>query len=217
MNEKPLVIALCDYTGHSVESWAEAGYECWIVDTQHPRGVGELRDGIRKIGCDIRDFQLPEDREIAFMFAWPPCTHLAVSGARWFKGKGLDLLADGIRLVAVASRLCEDSGAPYLLENPVGTLSTYWRPPDHKFDPCDFAGYISNPTVEAYRKKTCLWVGGGFVMPPAKPLLPYGGSKIHTSLRSANDRSATPKGFSRAVFEANCPIASRVQSGPTGG
>lgn len=206
VSQPKLVIALCDYTGNSVKPWAAAGYECWTVDTQHPAGVGPLEGGIRKIGCDVADFQMPTDREIAFVFAWPPCTHLAVSGARWFKGKGLSALAESIRLVAITSKLCEESGAPYLLENPVGTLSTYWRQPDYKFDPCDYAGYIENPTTDAYRKKTCLWVGGGFVMPPTNPLLPYFGSMIHEVAPGpdrANIRSATPKGFSRAIFEAN--------------
>lgn len=40
---------------------------------------------------------------VAFVTAFPPCTHLAVSGARWFKGKGLRKLADSIHMFATAA------------------------------------------------------------------------------------------------------------------
>jgi hypothetical protein len=58
-----------------------------------------------------------------------------------------------------------------MLENPVGVLSSYWRKPDHTFDPCDYGGYL-NPAGDAYTKKTCLWTGGGFIMPGKKPVDP---------------------------------------------
>lgn len=59
----------------------------------------------------------------------------------------------------------------------------------------------------AYTKKTCLWTGGGFMMP--EPDFPYGiqpDDRIHKAPPSderANFRSATPMGFARAVFDAN--------------
>jgi len=158
------------------------------------------------IGQDVRRFQVPVGRDVAFIFAFPPCTHLAVSGAKWFKGKGLRFLAEAVELVAVCAELCEQATAPYLIENPVGTLSTYWREPDFKFDPWEYAGYLTDPSEDAYTKKTCLWVGGGFRMPKSKPVFPTKGSKMHTlppSEDRANLRSATPNGFARAVFEAN--------------
>ena len=64
-----------------------------------------------------------------------------------------------------------------MLENPVGVLSSYWRKPDHTFDPCDYGGYL-NPAGDAYTKKTCLWTGGGFIMPKKKPVEPVGGSRM---------------------------------------
>lgn len=206
MDHPPLVLSLCDFTGHAVEPWAEAGCECWTVDLRHPSGVGPLVNGCRKVGADVTRFCPPLGRRVAFVFAFPPCTHLAVSGARWFRGKGLDALADSLHVVSACNRICEASNAPFLIENPVSTLSTYWRKPDHVFDPCDYAGYLEDPNAEAYTKRTCLWVGGGFCLPDPRRIDPILGSKMHLMAPSedrADLRSATPRGFSRAVFESN--------------
>lgn len=93
-----------------------------------------------------------------------------------------------------------------MLENPVSTISSYWRKPDFSFNPCDYAGYLDHPEDEAYTKKTCLWTGGGFRMPLEKPVEPVLGSKMHM-LPPSDDRgdlrSVTPEGFARAVFQAN--------------
>lgn len=201
-----VVISLCDHSGNAVRPWALAGYECWTVDLQHKSGIGESVGGVRQVGADVTRWCPPFNLPVSFVFAFPPCTHLAVSGAAWMKGKGLDALADSLRIVAACARICESSGAPYLIENPVSTLATYWRKPDFKFDPCDFAGY-GEGEGDLYTKKTCLWTGGGFRMPEPKRLAPVQGSKMHllppTSDR-ANLRSVTPCGFASAVFAANC-------------
>jgi hypothetical protein len=95
-----------------------------------------------------------------------------------------------------------------MLENPVGTLSTYWRKPDFKFDPWEFSGYSSNPMSDWYTKRTCVWVGNGFVFP--KPVAAQASkcltSRMHLmapSARRADERSKTPLGFARAVFLCN--------------
>jgi hypothetical protein len=60
---------------------------------------------------------------------------------------------------------------------------------------------------DAYPKKTCLWTGGGFLLPPMKPVeVRPGYSDQHhklggKSIKTKNIRSATPRGFARAVFE----------------
>lgn len=200
------ILSLCDYTGNAVIPWVEAGATATLVDLRHP--VGITKDGeVTKVGADVLHLgDLPKDGW-DMVFAFPPCTHLAISGARWFKGKGLVMLAEAIQLVAACAAACEDSGAPYMIENPVGTLSTYWRKPDFRFDPCDFAGYLDDPSMEAYTKRTCLWVGGGFVMPEPRPVEPVLGSLMHTGFSPGNDRgdkrSVTPMGFAEAVFQAN--------------
>lgn len=197
-----IVLSLCDRTGVMVQPWAEAGYECVCVDLQHE---GERTEGnVTFVGADIADY-LPPLNTYRIVFAFPPCTHLAGSGARWFKSKGLSALLDGLRLVESSRRICEWSGAPYMIENPVGTLSTYWRKPDHMFDPADYTAFALD---ENYTKRTCLWTGNGFVMPPANRAQGLGApdDRIHKAPPTperGDIRSVTPKGFARAVFLAN--------------
>jgi len=187
-----------------VTPWANAGLLCYCVDLQHPSG--ESRQGnIIRVGADVREW-LPPYAKVKMLFAFPPCTDVAVSGARWFQDKGLGALSDAVRLFDATVRLAEWTKAPYMIENPVSMLSSYWRKPDYKFDPCDYGGYL-NPPGNAYTKKTCLWTGNGFVMPKPKRVLPLEGSKMHrlppSKERSAL-RSVTPEGFANAVFESNC-------------
>ena len=161
---KDVILCLYDLTGNMARPWVDAGYTAVLVDMQHPPGISQNGQVI-KIGTDIRGGWLPPrhlvDR-IAFVAAFPPCDHLAVSGARWFKGKGLRKLALSIDLFATAADLCEWVGVPYIIENPVSAISTYWRKPDATFHPHHFT--MLEPD-DNYTKKTCLWVGGGFVMP----------------------------------------------------
>ncbi|HET6890508.1 MAG TPA: hypothetical protein VFH31_05350 [Pyrinomonadaceae bacterium] len=204
---KNIALFLYDITGNMARPWAEAGYECWLVDLQNKPGI--TRDGkIVRVGADIRNGWLPPreiaDR-IAFVAAFPPCDHLAVSGARWFKGKGLRKLALSIDLFATAAEICEWIGAPYMIENPVSTISTYWRKPDATFHPHHFT--LLEPD-DNYTKATNLWIGGGFVMPQSCQDFTLGppDDRIHKcppSSDRANIRSATPMGFAIAVFLAN--------------
>lgn len=197
------VLSLCDHSGVMVEPWAKAGYECIIVDLLHPLG-SSTHGNITRVGADVLQY-LPHRKEYVAAFAFPVCRNLAVSGARWFKEKGLRGLIEGLELVERCRLICEWTGALWMLENPVGTLSTYWRKPDHIFNPNEFGGYLI-PPGDAYTKKTCLWTGGGFVMPAPKPVEPIEGSKMHLMAPSEDreqKRSVTPAGFSQAVFEAN--------------
>lgn len=136
--------------------------------------------------------------------AFPPCDHMAVSGARWFRGKGLRKLAQSIELFSIAAEWAEFFSVPYLIENPVSTISTYWRKPDHTFDPWQYANWADN---DNYTKRTCLWTGHGFIMPEKQSTCAeIDTNRILGAPRNAdcaNIRSATPVGFMRAVFEAN--------------
>ena len=200
---QPIVVSLFDRTGIMVEPWAKAGFLCYCVDVEH--SAGEHREGnIVRVGADVLEW-LPPYAAVRMLFASPPCTHVAVSGARWFQDKGLGSLIEALQLFDATVRLAEWTRAPYMIENPVSTVSSYWRKPDFTFDPCDFGGYL-NPPGDAYRKKTCLWTGNGFVMPKPKRESPIEGSRMHRlppSKQRAALRSVTPKGFARAVFEAN--------------
>lgn len=204
---RDVAIFLYDLTGNMARPWLEAGYECWIVDMQHKDGIH--RDGkLVRVGADIRNGWMPPraiiDR-VAFAAAFPACTHVAVSGSKWFKGKGLRKLALSVDLFATSAEVCEWLEVPYIIENPVSTMSTYWRKPDYIFHPHHFSGL---EPFDNYTKTTCLWVGGGFVMPESCPDFTLGkpDDRIHKCPPSddrANIRSATPMGFSRAVFLAN--------------
>jgi hypothetical protein len=205
--DQPIIVSLFDYTGNMVGPWAKAGFLCYCVDLKHPDG--EHREGnIVRVGADIREW-LPPYAAIKMLFAFPPCTHVAVSGARWFRDKGLCSLIQALQLFESTVRLAEWTRAPYMIENPVSTVSSYWRSPDHIFDPCDYGGYLE-PSGDAYTKRTCLWTGNAFVMPKTKCVTPIEGSRLHRlspSKHRTSLRSATPKGFAQAVFEANCDDA----------
>ena len=210
-----IAISLFDYTGVMLQPWAEAGYECHIIDIQHPSDDTLRMDGMRCHNWDLSTvphselLKLLEKDEVAFMSSFAPCTHLSISGARWFKGKGLRALQESIGFFATSVEAAELLGCPYLIENPMSTISTYWRDPDHKFHPCHYAGYVGGD--ENYTKETWLWTGNGFKMPTKD--MPLGGlwdepDKTYIHHQSpgeerANIRSATPKGFARACFEAN--------------
>lgn len=194
-----------------VQPWLDAGYDCWIVDFQHPPAYdsdGITTEGrLHKVHADLtRPWLCPVGRDrIAFVSAFPPCDHLAVSGARWFKGKGLRRLASSVEMFATAAEFAEWSGAPYLIENPVSNIASHWRKADYTFSPHNFTGYRPE---DNYTKKTCLWTGGGFVMPEAYQAEEFGepDDRIHKcppGPERHNIRSATPLGFAEAVFRSN--------------
>jgi hypothetical protein len=204
--ERRTILSLCDVTTNMVQPWAEAGFDCFCVDMQHPKGTTK-RGNIFLIGADILDW-LPPREDYAAAFAFTPCTNLSVSGARWFMEKGIEGLLDGLSLFRRGVEIVEWTGALWMAENPVSTVSSYFRKPDFIFDPCEYAGYLPEPErkSEAYTKKTCLWTGAGFTMPRKRPVPPALKSPIHYMPPSADrghKRSATPRGFARAVFEAN--------------
>ena len=164
------------------------------------------------------------DQNVVFGMGFPVCTDLAVSGAAHFKRKA-EVDPDFQTKAATYARWCGEFfnvlDVPYFVENPVSRLATLWRKPDYTFHPYEYGGYIPDGQEEhpkwpeyiaardAYPKKTCLWTGGGFKMPETKPVpVGEGYSKQHLklggkSMKTKNIRSATPRGFARAVFEAN--------------
>jgi hypothetical protein len=202
MNETA-VISLADESGVMVEPWAEAGYQCYCVDIAHSIRKDRVEGNIHYVWGDVRSW-FPPVRPL-IMFAFPPCTDLSVSGARDFKKKRGYRLADALELFDACKMAGEWSGVPYLIENPVGRLSSHVGKPDYYFDPCDFTGFHSD---DNYTKKTCLWTGNGFVMPGKfinEEITPPD-DRIHKAPPTddrAQIRSLTPTGFARAVYEAN--------------
>lgn len=234
--KKNRVICLFDYTGNMGRPWAEAGYEVYCYDYQHdkePRTESVGKGSIKYIHWDCYN---PLDsymigrihrKHAAMMFSFPMCTDLAVSGARHFeakRAKNPDFHKVAMQAVYTARDIGEALGCPYFIENPISMISTFWRKPDFKFDPCDYGGYLPEDDVhprwpeyimprDAYTKKTCLWTGGGFIMPEMKRVEPVtltdsaGNNGSHQwkklggkSMRTKNIRSATACGFAKAVF-----------------
>ena len=233
---KGIVLSLYDYTGEALKPWAEAGYACFAFDIQHnpDKHKCDRFDGggyIKYIHMDLwnidniyvlRDWFEPCD--VIFGMAFPVCTDLAVSGAAHFKRKAAvdpDFQVKASDHAKWCADLFDALGVPYFIENPVSRLATLWRKPNYSFHPYQYGGYIPASEAEhpkwpeyiaprdAYPKKTCLWTGGGFVMPATLPVTPEDGhSRQHLklggkSMKTKNIRSATPRGFARAVFEAN--------------
>ena len=187
-----------------VQPWLDAGYECWIVDVQHPSGMSRVGGNLVKVGCNVQhfDIQLATTARV-ITFAFPPCTHLANSGNRYKRDKGLEALHDALGLVIACKRICEASDAPWMIENPIGSLSTYWREPDATFHPWEY-------TTPKEKKRTCLWVGNNFVIPQKEvftepPDVKESCWKAPPSKDRGDLRSITPEGFARAVFAANEP------------
>ena len=98
------------------------------------------------IKSDIRDV-LNKDWDC--VIAFPPCTDLAVSGARWFKEKRADgRQAASIEFFLQFTKLT----CKWAIENPVGIMSTYYRKPDQIIQPWQFG--------HGETKSTCLWLNG---------------------------------------------------------
>lgn len=158
-----VVISLCDLTGNMVLPWIEAGYDAILVDPQHGEDSSDgpvLRiaatiDGVMEgLGAIIRH------DDVAMVFGFPPCTDMAVSGARWFESKRQADRMFQAKAVMVAEQ-CRTigrlSGAPYMVENPVSVLASAFGKPQHTFHPADYTAYEPG---DNYTKKTCLWTGG---------------------------------------------------------
>lgn len=135
------------------------------------------------------------------VIAFPPCTHLATSGARWFEQKIKDgRQHQGIDFFMLFTNLqCKVA-----IENPIGIMSTVWRKPDQIIQPWQFGHPES--------KATCLWLKGLPLLLPTNILeLPEGGrwanqtpsgqNKLGPSPSRARDRARTYQGIADAMAE----------------
>lgn len=234
---KKAVIFLFDYTGIMALPWAKAGYICYCFDDQHRKGATlGPHENIINVGMwfsneitgdhsllDIDKIKQFAGDDVCFVFGFPECTDLAVSGAAHFAKKRDNnpfFQDEAMILVKLVKLVGESYDSPWALENPVSVISTLWRKPNYKFNPFDYGGYLPENDIhpfypeyikprDAYPKKTCIWAGNGFVMPKLKPVeVESGYSDQHKklggrSLKTKNIRSATPRGFAQAVFEGN--------------
>lgn len=205
----PAAIFLCDLTGRMAEPWAAASIRCYCVDIQHSIRNDRIEGNIHFVWGDVRSWTPPIGIQPIFGVSFTDCTNVAGSGARDFKKKRGYLLRDALEQFEAARQCFEWAGIPYMQENSVGVLSSvpHIGKPDYYFSPEDYTGWCLE---DNYTKKTCIWGGNGFVMPPKNKALglPPPDDRIHKAPPSddrADFRSATPRGFARAVFHANAP------------
>jgi len=186
------VLSLFDATGRWGDAYREQGSLVTCVDVT--RGEEE----------DVRFLEVPA-APADVILASPPCTHLASSGARWWKRKGPEALAEALALVDATLRIIlVQKPSVWAIENPRGRLSRYIGRPRFTFHPAEFAGWADDPDAEAYTKSTCLW--GEFKIPERRPVPPVLGSLMHRAPDSRgrdHRRSVTPQGFARAFAAAN--------------
>lgn len=211
---KKIIISCFDLSCTLLKPWLEAGYECHAIDIQHPEK--KLVDGnLTKWGMDVYEWEKVFLKEYAdkipfvfFAAFFPPCTDLAVSGARWFNKKEMDNPGTRKRamdLVYWSNKMGKILKCPYFIENPVSVISSEWRKADFHFHPYEYGGYEGGKD-DGYYKKTCLWTGGNFRLPKKQPISldPKTAQRIWRMPPSAdrqNLRSKTPEGFARALFE----------------
>jgi hypothetical protein len=161
------VLIACEFSGVVRRAFRALGHDAWSCDLlpaeDHPKTwlgydedwphmIGDVRPRLKgtprlfgyndDIGLYQTDISYPWD----LMIAHPPCTHLAVSGARWFKDKQAEQ-AEALDFV----RTLLDAPIPYIaLENPISIISSRIRKPDQIIQPFMFG--------HTERKPTCLWL-----------------------------------------------------------
>lgn len=212
-NDRGTVILLCNLTDAMADPWAEAGYRVVMVDPQH---VFTQTEGlITRLAMTVVEAapivgEIIRSERVVFVAGFPPCTDVAVSGARWWeekRGKDPYFQAKAAIVAEQCRMACLLSGAPGFFENPVSAFSKIFGAPDHRFHPADYTLHCSD---DNYVKNTCLWSFNGFVMPPPHRDLTLGQPDTRIWMAPpgpdrANIRSAFPRGFSRACFLANAP------------
>lgn len=176
------VLVACEYSGAVRDAFIRAGHEamsCDLLptDVDGPHYQGDVRD-VLDDGWDL-------------MVAHPPCTHLAVSGARWFYLKQREQ-AESLDFV----RMLLDAPVERIaLENPVSIISSKIRKPDQIIQPWMFG--------HGETKATCLWLKNLPVLQPSN-IVDGRESRIHRMPPSPTrwkERSKTYQGIADAMAD----------------
>jgi len=178
----PRVLIACEFSGLVRDAFAARGWDAWSCDLLPSERPGQhIQGDVLQVMADRWDM----------MIAFPPCTHLCASGARWFAEKR----ADGRQQAALAfvQQLLDAPIPKIALENPVGIISTLIRKPDQIIQPWQFG--------HGETKATCLWLKG---LPPLVPTDIVEGrtSRVHRMPPSASrsrERSRTYPGVAEAM------------------
>jgi hypothetical protein len=153
------VLVACEFSGKVREAFKKKGHDAWSCDLRPTEIEGQHYQ------CDVRElFSKGWD----LMIAHPPCTHIAVSGAAWFKQK----IADGRQQQGI-DFFMDMVNAPIpkiAVENPISIMSSRYRKPDQIVHPWMFGQEFSKPT--------CLWLKN---LPCLKPTNVVGKGEFKTS------------------------------------
>jgi site-specific DNA-cytosine methylase len=178
------ILVACEESQAVTIEFRKLGHEAYSCDVLpcsggHPEW--HLQQDVTELLCEKWDMIL----------AFPPCDHLAVSGARWFKEKK----ADGRQQEAIDffMKFVNAKCDKIAIENPIGIMSTKYRKPDQIIQPWQFG--------HGETKATCLWLKG---LPKLKPTNIVEGreARIHKmppSKDRAKLRSKTYKGIAEAM------------------
>lgn len=145
------ILVACEYSGVVREAFKKLGHDvisCDLLPTEQP---GQHYQG------DVTDL-LKESWDM--IIAFPPCTDLAVSGARYFEQKRLDGRQQ--KSIDFFMMLANADCPKIAIENPVGIMSSKWRKPNQIIQPWQFGHPES--------KKTCLWLKGLPLLEPTEIL-----------------------------------------------
>lgn len=133
------VLIACEFSGTVRDAFTKQGHDAWSCDLEPSETPGNHHQG------NVLDIL---DKGWDLMIAHPPCTHLAVSGARHFAKK----IADGRQQEGIDFFMAlANSNIPrYAIENPIGIMSTKYRKPDQIVNPWEYGHRVT--------KATCLWL-----------------------------------------------------------
>jgi site-specific DNA-cytosine methylase len=132
------VLVACEYSGIVREAFKKKGHDSWSCDLLPTEISGQHFQG------DIFEFLKSFNPDL--MIAHPPCTHLAVSGARWFKEK----IEEQKEALAFVEALLNFPVKKIALENPISIISSRIRKPSQIIQPWMFG--------HGETKATCLWL-----------------------------------------------------------
>jgi hypothetical protein len=172
----------CEFSGVVRRAFRAKGHDAWSCD------VLPAEDGGEHIQADVLSVL---DSGWDLMVAHPPCTHLAVSGARWFGEKRVEQ-AEALDFVR---KLLDAPIQRIALENPISIISSHIRKPDQIIQPWQFGhGEV---------KATCLWLKG---LPKLKPTQIVEGrmARVHREPPGPErwkNRSRTLEGVAAAMAE----------------
>ena len=184
------VLVACEYSGTVREAFARAGHRAVSCDLL----PAELRS--RDDGGNHGEHHQGSVLDILddgwdLMVAFPPCTHLCVSGARWFKDKAEEQ-ADALEFV----RILLNADIPQIaVENPVGVISTKIRKPSQYVQPWQFG--------HGETKKTGLWLKNLPLLTPTN-IVSGRADRIHKMAPGPNrwrERSRTYQGIADAMAQ----------------